>query len=154
MSHIYDGDRKVNDDREKAEILNRTFASKFSDPSVTELPPVTAYQLDPLRSFHVSEDTVRHALGNLSPYKACGPDNVSARVIRECAAELSVPVTLLCRLSLEQGVFPRVWKRANVVPIHKKKGLRQALTTTGQCLFYLCLVKSWSGSFLLSFLIT
>ena len=38
MSHLDDGDRKVTDDREKAEVLNRTFGSKFSDPSVTEFP--------------------------------------------------------------------------------------------------------------------
>ena len=78
------------------------------------------YQLDSLRSFCVSEATVRHVLSNLCPHKACGPDNISARVIRECAVELSAPVTLLCKLSLEQGVFPRAWKRANIVPIHKK----------------------------------
>ena len=76
---------------EKAELLNRTFASKFSDPTVTEFPPAPTYQLDPLRSFHVSEGTVRQILSNLSPHKACGPDNISARVIRECGVELSVP---------------------------------------------------------------
>ena len=41
-------------------------------------------------------------------------------VIRECAADLSVPVTKICRLSLDQGVFPRAWKRAYIVLVHKK----------------------------------
>ena len=59
-------------------------------------------------------------LRSLSPQKACGPDNVSARIIRECAVELSVPIAKLCYLSLEQGIFPKSWKRANIVPIHKK----------------------------------
>ena len=112
--------RKVTDDLEKAELLNRTFASKFSDPAVTEFPQAASYQLDPLVSFRVSEGAVRQILCNLSPHKACGPDNVSARVIRECAVELSVPITKICRLSLNQGVFPLTWKRANIVHIHKK----------------------------------
>ena len=31
-----------------------------------------------------------------------------------------MPITKLCRMSLEQGVVPQMWKRANIVPIHKK----------------------------------
>ena len=57
---------------------------------------------------------------SIDPHKACGPDNVNGRVIRECASELSVPITKLCRRSLEKGVIPRLWKCANIVPIHKK----------------------------------
>ena len=120
MSYIVDGDRKVVDDREKAQVLNRVFASKFCDPAVTVLPSAPEYSLDPLRSFHVSEELVRGILCSVDRHKACGPDNVSARIISECAVELTVPVTKLCRLSLEQGVFPSLWKRGNIVAIHKK----------------------------------
>ena len=52
--------------------------------------------------------------------KACGPDNLSARIIHECAGELSVPLSKLCAWSLRQGDFPRRWKQANIVPIFKK----------------------------------
>ena len=58
LSHLLDGDGKITDDREKADLLNRTFASKFSDPAVTELPSAPEYDLDPLRCFHVSENAV------------------------------------------------------------------------------------------------
>ena len=46
---------------------------------------------------------------------------MSARIIHECAHELTVPMTKLCRLSIERGVCPKAWKRANIVPIHKKR---------------------------------
>ena len=59
-------------------------------------------------------------LKSINPSKACGPDNLSARIIHECAGELSVPVSKLCALSLHQGVFPKRWKQANIVPIFKK----------------------------------
>ena len=69
---------------------------------------------------HVSSENIRNILKGMNPGKACGPDNVSARVIRECSDELAAPLAILCRLSFDQGVFPKVWKRANIVPIHKK----------------------------------
>ena len=84
------------------------------------MPSPPDYQLDPLCSFHVSMESVREILISVDRHKACGPDNVSGRIISECAEELAVPVTKLCSLSLEQGVVPDLWKCANVVPIHKK----------------------------------
>ena len=52
--------------------------------------------------------------------KACGPDGISARIVSECAGELSVPLAKLCDMSLQQGVFPFRWKQANIVALHKK----------------------------------
>ena len=120
MSHLIDGNRKVTDDAEKAELLNRVFAAKFTNPDVTAFPPAPDYPLDILNTFEVCEGTVMSILRSVSPHKACGPDNVSARVIHECYDELTVPVTKLCRLSVSQGTFPSIWKRANIVSIFKK----------------------------------
>ena len=120
---LVNGNEKVDGDTAKAPvfIVNHVFARKFADPSVSDLPEAPVYELEPLRDFHVSVESVRAILKGISPGKACGPDNVSARVIRECADELTVPVAMLCKMSFEQGVFPRAWKRANIVPIHKKR---------------------------------
>ena len=74
-------------DTAKAELLNQVFASKFTDPSVTDVPQAPTYDLNPLRELHVSSENVRTILKGINPGKACGPDNVSARVIRECADE-------------------------------------------------------------------
>ena len=52
--------------------------------------------------------------------KACGPDNVSARIIVECAEELVTPLTKICNASIRSGVFPDRWKQANIIPIFKK----------------------------------
>ena len=117
---LINGNEKVVDDTAKAELLNQTFACKFAHPSVRDVPQASVYHLDPMQRFHVSVESVKSILRGINPSKACGPDNVSARVIRECADELTAPVAMLCRLSLDQGVFPKVWKRANIVPIHKK----------------------------------
>ena len=59
-------------------------------------------------------------LSSIAKHKACGPDGLSARILSECSHELAIPLEILCKLSLSQGVFPRVWKEANIIPVHKK----------------------------------
>ena len=44
-----------------------------------------------LTNFSVTEDSVRRLLQDLVVSKACGPDGLSARILRECANELVVP---------------------------------------------------------------
>ena len=49
------------DDQGRAELLNDTFAMKFTQPNVTVLPSAPAYEVDSLPHFHVSEADVRAA---------------------------------------------------------------------------------------------
>ena len=111
---------RVSGDIEKANLLNKTFASKFSDPGAAVYPDVPAYVGDRLTEFRVSEEAVRHLLRNLVVSKACGPDGLSARILRECADELAAPLCKIFRLSLSSGIFPEHWAEANIVPIFKK----------------------------------
>ena len=120
IPHLMDDGRKVTDDAGKAEVLSRVFAEKFTNHRVTELPAAPDYPLDRLQTFTVAAGAVRAVLDSISPHKACGPDGVSARVIRECSTEIAVPLTIICQLSLDQGIFPRSWKKANIIPIFKK----------------------------------
>ena len=48
-------------------------------------------------------------------------------MLKLCAHECSIPLKMLYDMSLETGHYPALWKRANVVPIHKK-GDRQVKT--------------------------
>ena len=75
---------------------------------------------DGLSTFRVPRGRVALLLRELSTLKACGADGLSARVLHECADEFTVPLEILCRLSVRSGVFPSEWKRANVIPVHKK----------------------------------
>ena len=55
---LRDGDMLVSDDVARASLLNRTFASKFSDPKVTVYPPTTRHDLPPLNHITVPPDRV------------------------------------------------------------------------------------------------
>ena len=117
---LRDGTRLVTEDSSRASLLNDAFASKFCDPTVTVYPHAPDYDIPAFNNVRVSQDKVHLILKSINASKACGPDNLSARIIHECAGELSVPVSKLCALSLRRGVFPKRWKQANIVPIFKK----------------------------------
>ena len=77
-------------------------------------------RFEPLSGFCFPQGEVLRLLLGLDPHKASGPDGLSARILRECAHELAVPIEMICRLSVDQGTFPDQWKRANVIPVYKK----------------------------------
>ena len=112
--HVYDTDI------DKANCFNLCFSRKFSVPGADYLPAAPELVSETLRRFEFADGAVERLLLELSPHKACGPDGLSARIMRECARELAVPIEILCHMSIEQGVFPDAWKHANVVPVHKK----------------------------------
>lgn len=124
MSVLCDEGREIVDDGERANLLNRTFAAKFAEPNVTVFPAAPVYDVPHLAEIECDVNTVRTILQGIPVNKACGPDCISARIIHECCDELSVPLAKLCNLTLAQGTFPKRWKQANIVPIHKKGSAR------------------------------
>ena len=112
-------------DYNRAVCFSKCFSRKFSDSKIDSLPLTPMLNVSTLCSFHVPPGKVERLLLELDRHKACGPDDLSARILRECAREIAVPLEILCRLSVEQGVFPSRWKQANVVPVHKKGDKRR-----------------------------
>ena len=88
---LSDGHGDVVDDVERANLLNRAFAAKFTDPGVDELPDAPVYHVPPLTTLRCEADTVKTILRDVTVNKACGPDGISARIVHECAEELAVP---------------------------------------------------------------
>ena len=137
LSVLESGGAQVTDDIGKANLLNRTFASKLSDPAVTSFPDITFSITDKLYDFAMSEELVR-LLQQLVVGKACGPDGLSARILRECAVELAVPLCKLFNMSLRHGIFPEQWAEANIVPIFKKGSRRDPDNYRSVSLLPLC----------------
>ena len=42
-------------------------------------------------------------------------------MIKICDASIAEPLCLIFEKCLETGIYPSVWKKANIVPIHKKE---------------------------------
>ena len=58
-------------------------------------------------------------LKSLNVNKACGPDGISPRLLKECHMELAPSLARLFNYSLSRGTLPTDWKTVNVVRIFK-----------------------------------
>ena len=103
-----------------ADAINTYFVSVSNelpaiDPNLLEL--VTDTQL--CGEFVIEPYQVAHKLSRLNTYKAPGPDGLPTWLLKECAAYLSEPLAALYNTSLNEGIFPEVWKSAEIIPVPK-----------------------------------
>ena len=73
-----------------------------------------------IKSFNINEKDINSIIKSLNSNKAHGYDNLSIRMIKICEESISLPLKIIFETSLKHGVFPEIWKKANVVPSHKK----------------------------------
>ena len=72
-------------------------------------------------SLKINEDDIQSIMKSLNSSKSHGWDKLPIKVIKVCDKTLVYPLKLIFKASIQEGVFPGCWKKANVVPIHKKK---------------------------------
>jgi len=106
---------------DKADLFNRYFLSQTDiDSSTTSLPSPVEEHLLSIDNIVVSETEVSDQLKCLDISKASGDDGLSGRILREAGYSLVPSLTVLFNKSLQLGKFPADWKKALIVPIHKK----------------------------------
>ena len=115
----------VNDYEVMCKLFNDYFGSVFTvENSANNVQPEQVFkgdQCDMLCDVVLSEDIVRNKLQNLSVNKSVGVDGIAPRVLFECASIISKPLSFIFRKSLDEGVVPPDWRRANVTAIFKKR---------------------------------
>ncbi|XP_034031074.1 uncharacterized protein LOC117514629 [Thalassophryne amazonica] len=103
-------------DASLAENLNSFFAHFEVQPPETVIIPSPAHNSHALT---LEEQEVRRMLRGVNSRKAAGPDSVSGRVLRECAAQLASVFTNIFNQSMSQAAVPRL-KSTIIVPLPKK----------------------------------
>ena len=73
-----------------------------------------------ISDFAISEETILNIIRSLNPTKAHGCDEISVRMIKSSDAALITQLKIIFTNFLRRGLFPEIWKYANVVPVHKK----------------------------------
>jgi len=118
---LKDGHQVFTTSKDKAEKFCQTFAAKCQLASAEEpAPKVQQSTTCSMKKIAFKVKDIRKLLRNLEPDKATGPDEIPARILKECSAELARPLSLLFELCFSKGVFPSQWKTASVIPVHKR----------------------------------
>lgn len=68
----------------------------------------------------VNNQCVVKLLRGLRPFKATGPDEIPAYILKDMADHLASYLTKLYQISLNRGLVPDDWKKANIVPVFQK----------------------------------
>ena len=111
----------ISDFNKKANLFNNFFASICTPIKNASALPYFSYRTNSrINSFHATENDILPILKSLDSTKAHGCDNLSIRMIKICNESITIPLKIIFDQSLKNGVFPEIWKRANVVPVHKK----------------------------------
>ena len=69
---------------------------------------------------HVEIDSI---IKNIAPKKSSGHDGISNKLLKDIGPALCYPLQIVFNKSLELGKFPDIIKLADVVPLHKNKGI-------------------------------
>ena len=162
---IIDGEC-IGDPPRKASALCRQYASVYTsipyDPKmvrdIVEKPGPRG-----LDSISFSRENIKNAIKDLKNGSAPGPDGVPTILLKECAEQLSEPISLLWNKSLETGKIPAKLKSGIVSPVFKSgskaepKNYRPVVLTShiiklferivsNEIISYLDKINSWNAN--------
>ena len=125
---LFHENKFITDFKEKDELFNHFFVNQCSLLSNNSVLPTNLPQLKSkcLDSIHFSSSDIVKIISRLDPNKAHGHDMFSIRMIKLCGNSICKPLSIIFKDCLSEGKFPHEWKKANVVPVHKK-GNKQSL---------------------------
>ena len=113
----------VTDIQTKANIFNKFFAQQCTPLENSSVLPVNQKFLTQSRltSININENEVLNIIRALNIHKAHRYDDISIRMIKMCDKSLLKPLTLLFENSIKSTCYPDIWKRSNIIPVHKKE---------------------------------
>ena len=128
ISPLFHENKFMTDFKVKAKLFNSFFATQSSlIKNSSKLPSHLHYlTYNRLSSVRFSQDNIAKIIQNLDPNKAHGHDNISIRKLKICGSSIYKPLEMIFKQCIETGFFPSEWKKASIVPIHKK-GDKQTL---------------------------
>ena len=119
---LLDDGKLVSDFCKKPNIFNNFFVSVCTPIDNTSCLPSFSYRTGSrIKSFHVTENDILAIIKTLDLYKTHGCDNISVKIIEICSESFTLPLKIIFEHSLKKGKFPEIWKKSNVVLVHKRE---------------------------------
>ena len=112
----------LQDSRKKRNSSIHFFANQCSlVDNNSQFPWTLSYKTNErLYWIKITDDDILKIIAKLDPNKAHGHDKMSIRMIKICSTSICKPLRLIFNHCIDNGIYPCEWKKANVVPIHKK----------------------------------
>ena len=105
----------------KATLFNNYFADQCTPINNSSMLPPFEYKVNSkIEDISFSEVEIVSIIRSLNSSKAHGWDGISIRMIKICDETIAIPLKIIFDTALKSGNYPDKWKRANIVPIHKK----------------------------------
>ena len=125
---LFHQNRYITKYKDKTELFNNFFANQCSlIKNSSVLPSVLLKRTENvISSVDCGSDDIAKIIQKLDPNKVHGHDMISIRMLKICGNSIYKPLQLICRSCIENRKFQTEWKKANVVPVHKK-GNKQTL---------------------------
>ena len=84
------------------------------------LPTLNYLTENRLDNIPFTTDDILSLLRSLNVNKATGSDGISAKMLFLCDDTVILPLKIIFENILSSGTYPKLWKLANITPIHKK----------------------------------
>ena len=108
--------------KDKANIFNDFFSKQCQHiPNNSTLPSIQSFETsNRLSTVDIDSKKILKLIQSLNSNKAHGHDSISIRMLKICRPSVIKPLSLLFNNCLRDGVFPNDWKKADIIPLHKK----------------------------------
>ena len=116
----------ITDFHQKANLFNSFFAKQCTIVQNNSLlPPFSLLTGLSIESLEINSTEIKNILCKLQPSKSHGWDGISIRMIKLCGDSIVEPLKLIFENCIRSSVFPILWKRGNIVPVHKKNSKQE-----------------------------
>ena len=119
---VRDSGDLITEDAGIAKALKLQYEKAFSSPisdKVIQDPNTFFEGVNGLSDFEFTAKDVEEAIATIPTNSAAGPDEFPAILLKKCKEELSHPIYIIWKRSLDSGVIPDILKNGIVTPIHK-----------------------------------
>ena len=115
----------MTDFTEKAQLFNDYLILQCTTIDTgSVIPEHNPINLTLIETFVISEEKILNIIRSLNPNKAHGWEEISVRMIKLSDGALVLRLKIIFTNCSRRGLFPEIWKCANVVPVHKKSAPR------------------------------